>query len=93
MTFKRGLEIGSVVVISAAVCFPALAADWSERIEMCVDAVETEENFDLGDYDARFDGGGDRRFTIELVNRDTGASLFAECRVSRGRIASVELEN
>ncbi|MEM8770530.1 MAG: hypothetical protein AAGD92_02665 [Pseudomonadota bacterium] len=79
--------LSAVAMVTAS----AHAASWSEKIEMCVEAIEAEGLADTANYDVRFDAGSERRFTIILMSRSDDEKLRAECRWARGRVSSVSL--
>ncbi len=81
--------VGSLALCAAA---PALANDWSEKIQLCAAAVQDEGLAEIENYRVKFAGGASRRVTIELIPNDEGEKLEAECRLRRGEVSSVELK-
>lgn len=71
---------------------PAAASSWGEKVAMCAEAVEDRGVLDLADYRPRFDDGSSRRVVVEFEPRDGGESIFAECRISRGEVTSVDID-
>ncbi len=71
----------------------AQAESWNEKIEMCAEAAEAEGLIDLSDYQPEFDGGTTRRMSLTfypIAQGDAGDSVEIECRISRGRVVSVD---
>ncbi|MEO1252904.1 MAG: hypothetical protein AAFW81_11245 [Pseudomonadota bacterium] len=90
MTMKQIAAAG--VFMAAFGASPVFAADWGEMIEQCAQAAADEGLIDLAQYEPRFDGGSSRRVSVELAPVFDGDTLFVECRMSRGRVVSVELD-
>ena len=81
--------VGGLAVLAAG---PAMAADWSEKIQQCAAAVQDEGLAEVENYRVKFAGGASRRVTIELIPLQGGDTLEAECRMRRGEVSSVELK-
>lgn len=81
--------IGGVAAVAAA---PVLAADWSEKIDLCAAAVQAEGLAEVENYRVKFAGGASRKVMIELIPDNGGDTLEAECRIRRGEVSSVELK-
>ena len=79
---------GGLAVFAAA---PAFAADWSEKISLCAEAVQEQGLAEVENYRVKFAKGASRKLTIELIPNDGGETLEAECRIRRGAVSSVEL--
>lgn len=83
------LVAGSLAVLASA---PAGATDWSEKINMCAQAVEAEGLAEVENYRVKFSSGASRKLTIKLIPAEQGETLTAECRLRRGEVSSVTMK-
>jgi len=71
----------------------ALAADWTENVNLCALAAENEGLVAAGEYRAKFvrgGGGATKTIAIELIPHD-GDTMEAVCKIRRGEVSEIEL--
>lgn len=88
----KTLIAGVIASALAVAAMPANAADWSEKIQLCAAAAQSEGLASEADYNVRFLSGGSRRLTIEMVPSAGGEPVVAECKIARGKIKEVQLQ-
>ncbi len=93
MTVKS-LTVTSIAALAAAAVaapLPAAAESWGEKIEMCAFAAEEEGVVDLNEYEPQFDGGTSRRVSLVFDHNRGEDVINVECRISRGRVVSIDV--
>lgn len=89
MSHKVTLPLAAVAAF-AFTGTTAHAESWGEKIEMCAIAAEDEGLVDLSEYDAEFDSGTARRMSLVMTPVRDGDIVEIECKISRGRVVSVD---
>ncbi|GJL93604.1 MAG: hypothetical protein DHS20C05_00090 [Hyphococcus sp.] len=85
---------GFIATAAVFATFPAHATDWSEQMNVCAAAVQSEGLAAEGEYLVTFvDARGSRvkRLTIELTPDDGGDTMTATCNIKRGEVTEVVL--
>jgi hypothetical protein len=76
------------VVATVFTAAPAIAGDWTETINVCAAAAESEGVVTAGEYRAKFlagSGASTKTISIEL-RPEAGEAITAECKVRRGEV-------
>ena len=91
--------VRTILAAAAALSFAAFPAhagsEWSERVDLCAEALGAEGLVNVDDYRVRFSSGGGgatKKVTVKLLPKNGGDKLSAECKIRRGEVVSAELQ-